>query len=93
MLCCSFLCGYPAEMEYIRGEECCLTGCGQGCGCIGICEGVVCCIPDWLRRWSLWHTIGKERGVMFDIDIRSIPPTRTNEDGITEMQTPAGKLM
>jgi hypothetical protein len=69
MFCCGCWMFPPPALEYMRGPNCCVLGCNQGLGSTCFCTGNYCCIPDWLRNYSIWKSVGNRRGNFFDIDI------------------------
>jgi len=62
-------------MEVMRGPgavHC--GGCDHGCGSSFFCEGYYCLIPDWLRDYSKWLSIGERRGKIYNLVISEVNP-------------------
>ena len=59
----------PQDMENMRGPGCLKVGCNQGIGGTCFCEGAYICVPDWLRDYSIWETIGDHRGQIYNLNI------------------------
>jgi len=71
--CCSAWCCIPVEMQGLRGQGFVHTGnCDQGWGYTFLCEGNYCLIPDWLRDYSKWQSIGERRGQLYNLHIAEV---------------------
>lgn len=60
----------PPALTALRGEGCMKVGCNQGFGSTTFCVGQYCLIPDWLRDYSIWKSVGDRRGDFYNISIR-----------------------
>lgn len=67
-----WMCAPPA-LEHLRGPGCVKIGCNQGLGSSLFCQSQYCFIPDWMRDYSIWKSIGERRGNIFDVDIIDKP--------------------
>jgi len=55
--------------------ECCkCDGSNNGCGFTLLLTGCYCCIPKWLRLYSMRYSIGDTRGDLTDITIKDLKP-------------------
>lgn len=70
--CSAWLC-IPVEMQQLRGNGVVQMGpCNQGWGSSFFCEGGYCLIPDWLRDYSKWQSIGERRGQLYNLNITEV---------------------
>ena len=83
--CSFFICNcwmcIPQELEFFRGGECLKCGgCNNGYGYTLLCAGGYCCIPEWLKLYSIRSTIHDFRGPLNDVEIisRSQPAPYSN---------------
>jgi hypothetical protein len=70
--CCGYWCCIPKELEYLRGNQCCICGHWVGCGHSWICCANIWCIPKYLRDFSKYKTVGETRGKIYDINIETV---------------------
>ena len=81
----------PPELAAIRGEDCCVVGCNQGCGTNCFWEGNICCAPEWLQLYSIRQSIGAYRGPLGDLLVmdKSLDPgNRQPQVAIINQQQP-----
>jgi len=66
-------------MALWRGNETVKCGFNQGCGSDFLC-GTYCCVPEWLKKYSLRQTIKDFTGSLGDIQISSAPQVNVGTD-------------
>jgi hypothetical protein len=69
MFCCSCWLCVPEALSHLRVPGCCKCEFNQGCGYSCFCIAEYCCIPNYLREYSIWSSIGEKRGLIYDLYI------------------------
>ena len=70
LLCCNFWLCVPERLMAVRRiGSLNIGGCSNGCGMSCCCSGYYCCIPEWLKKYSLRISIGDFSGPLGELQI------------------------
>lgn len=78
-LCCGCWGCIPEPLEHMRTPGCMKCQCNQGCGISFFFFSSYCCTPTFLQDYSIWLTIGKRYGSLYDVDIRKKAVVKRDE--------------